>query len=548
MKETASAIRQFGFDHGFWLLLLALLALVLLIPLSPYFQPFPGIDPSVFIYIGQRILDGQVPYLDVWDHKGPIIHYLNALGQILHRNSYWGVWLVELVSLSAALLLAYAGLSRFLKKPAVLMGILTGFLAFTTLRSGNHTEDFSLLPVFAALYVFIRSRETAGRPTDFIAIGLLSGITFLLRPNNIAIFVDIGIVLLAAALVVRQIKIALIRLGWMGIGFLTVQAITMAYFAARGALPDYVDAVFRFNFLYAAQYQSLLEGTLAGIGSLPIVYFLAMAGMIVITVELITDRKLPRAGLQALRLLILLSLPLCVAMSGLSGRGFPHYYLLWIPAVTMQIAYLADWLIRRFEGLEFFRKSVVLAKSTLLVLTLGFFGFTAQSSIGASIQFFRQAYIEGGMPRPDVRNHGALQVRDYFLNHSFASENPYLLVWGHDVLFYLVTQKISPTRYIYRTPLVTPGYVTESMALELLEDIESKKPLILDTADAPPIGDPFWESIPGMGKVMEYIVQNYVLAARFTSQGFPLYVVRDQFMDQDTGDFRWVSQGRDLLP
>jgi hypothetical protein len=548
MKETASAIRRFSFDHGFGLLLLGLLALVLLIPLSPYFRPFPGIDSSVFIYVGQRILDGQVPYLDVWDHKGPVIHYLNALGQLLVRNSFWGAWLVELLSLVSALLLAYAGLSHFLKKHAVLTGVFTGFLFFTIQPKGNFTEEYSLLPIFAALYIFIRSQEKVSRSTDFITIGLLSGVTFLLRPNNVGYFLDIGIVLLATALFTRRVKLALIRLGWMAIGFLAIQAVTMAYFASRGALFAYVDAVFRFNFLYAAQHLAFVEATLAGIAMLPSVSFLAMAGMMVITVDLIADRNKPHAGLHSLRLLILLSLPLAMAMTALSARGFAHYYLLWIPAATMQIAYLADWVIRRFEHKGLSRRSPLLINTTLLVLSLGLFGFTAPSSITATIQFFRQAYIDGGIPHADVRNHSVLQVRSYFLNHSFASENPYLLVWGNDVLFNLVAQKVSPARYISRTPLATPGYTTESMALELLEAIKNKQPLILETADSLPIGDPYWDSIPGMGAVMDYIEQNYVIATRFTSRGFPLYVVREQFMDQDTGDFGLVGQGRDLLP
>jgi len=34
----------------------------------------PWTDSSVFLYIGQRIIKGDVPYLDVWDHNPPLIY------------------------------------------------------------------------------------------------------------------------------------------------------------------------------------------------------------------------------------------------------------------------------------------------------------------------------------------------------------------------------------------------------------------------------------------------------------------------------------------
>jgi hypothetical protein len=48
---------------------LAFLSLLVLIPVSPYFQPVPAVDSSVFLYAGDSILEGAVPYRDVWEHQ-----------------------------------------------------------------------------------------------------------------------------------------------------------------------------------------------------------------------------------------------------------------------------------------------------------------------------------------------------------------------------------------------------------------------------------------------------------------------------------------------
>src|SRR6266508_2330841 len=87
--------------------LLAVLSAVILWSSAPPVQRIPRRDSSVFLYIGEQILAGQLPYRDIWDHKGPVIYYLNALGLYLAGGSRWGVWALEFLSLFAAAKLGF---------------------------------------------------------------------------------------------------------------------------------------------------------------------------------------------------------------------------------------------------------------------------------------------------------------------------------------------------------------------------------------------------------------------------------------------------------
>ena len=82
-------------------------ALYVLLPTSPLYMPLTYRDPGVFLYIGWRILNGELPYRDIWDHKPPFIFYINALGLAITKNSQWGVWLLEFVSLSLAAFIGF---------------------------------------------------------------------------------------------------------------------------------------------------------------------------------------------------------------------------------------------------------------------------------------------------------------------------------------------------------------------------------------------------------------------------------------------------------
>ena len=73
---------------------LFLLTALILNLANPLFDK-PSRDGGFFLYAGQQILNGKIPYLDFWDSKGPAIFYINALGLWLGGGSRWGVWAVE---------------------------------------------------------------------------------------------------------------------------------------------------------------------------------------------------------------------------------------------------------------------------------------------------------------------------------------------------------------------------------------------------------------------------------------------------------------------
>ena len=74
---------------------IVLLIFAILLPESPLFKPYLERDSGVFHYIGWLITQGKIPYRDVWDHKPPVIFFINALGLLLAGGSRWGVWGLE---------------------------------------------------------------------------------------------------------------------------------------------------------------------------------------------------------------------------------------------------------------------------------------------------------------------------------------------------------------------------------------------------------------------------------------------------------------------
>ncbi|HMB23654.1 MAG TPA: glycosyltransferase family 39 protein, partial [Anaerolineales bacterium] len=118
--------------------------IVALFPANPNNMTLPSRDSGVFLYVAWRLLSGDMPYRDVWDHKPPLIYFVDALGLSLTPNSLWGVWLLEFIFGFFTLFLIYKLLYREFGVYAALAGTLTltsGLL--TVLARGNVTEEYA---------------------------------------------------------------------------------------------------------------------------------------------------------------------------------------------------------------------------------------------------------------------------------------------------------------------------------------------------------------------------------------------------------------------
>ena len=121
-------------------------ALYVLLPTSPLNMPLTYRDPGVFLYVGWRILNGELPYRDIWDHKPPFIFYINALGLTLINNSQWGVWFLEFVSLSLAAFIGFRLVKKAFGPESAIFGSLLWLLTLVfVIKDGNYATEYTLL-------------------------------------------------------------------------------------------------------------------------------------------------------------------------------------------------------------------------------------------------------------------------------------------------------------------------------------------------------------------------------------------------------------------
>jgi len=231
------------------LVVVILLTFVAIFPASPWRVRTPNTDSAIFTYIGRQILDGKLPYRDAYDHKPPLIFYLDAVGLALGGGHTWGIWVLQVISLMATALIAFRLLDRHygLLPAVVATCAMLLNLAFVHER-GNLTEEYALPLQFGAVLLLSSTSRAPKASWRYFFIGLLLGLASTLKQPMAGIGVGIGVYLLIAFLSERNWKGLLAAYGWLALGAVMPWLFWFAYYAAVGILPEYWEAAFLMNF------------------------------------------------------------------------------------------------------------------------------------------------------------------------------------------------------------------------------------------------------------------------------------------------------------
>lgn len=223
-----------------WLGVLGLLVLGVLIPNSPVVKKIPGRDSGIHLYVGRTVLQGGIPYRDGWDHKPPGIYFLNALGLFVGGGSWWGVWVLEFISLSVATILGFLTLQRSFGMFPALFGSVAWLVSLCVLlEGGNLTEEYALPYQFAALYLFMVSESRQRYGWRGFVMGLATAAAFCLRQNLIGVSISVVLYIVFTRIALRNYLRLLVEAAAVFSGVAAGLTMVVVYFVAHDAWADF---------------------------------------------------------------------------------------------------------------------------------------------------------------------------------------------------------------------------------------------------------------------------------------------------------------------
>lgn len=238
----------------FFVLLSSLFLLFFSTTTSPIYID-EGLDSSVFKQMGLLILQGRVPYIDLFDHKGCIIYFINALGQWVGGRT--GIFILQILNLSITVYFWDKIASFLLGEKGRLFVILYGLFAlWEGSQFGNMTEEWSLPFISYPIYVYCKSLYSENKTvklSDYLWIGVCVGVISFIRLNNIAPIVGFLGYMLGDLLFKRKIQELVIDLFYLFIGALLPIIPCIFYFYVMAGTKG-VESLWLGTFLFNMKY------------------------------------------------------------------------------------------------------------------------------------------------------------------------------------------------------------------------------------------------------------------------------------------------------
>jgi hypothetical protein len=287
-------------------------------------------DSSVFKIMGQAILHGKIPYVDLFDHKGPMLYAIQTFGLWLipGRN---GLFILAVISLSISIACWYKSARLFTTPAKSIIAILLALQTYYFYAEyGNLSEDWNI-PFISVAYYMILSILFKDTTPKFLLNGIIVGLclsgSFLIRPNDAVAFIGAPVFGVIIWLIIEKRRQEIIQwISGIAIGFVSLSLIFIIWFAAHNALSALWYGLFKFNALYSTGLKGMLQQgfEMTKLRYLPFLITLAILGW-------------KSSKPQITYILI----PIIIAAYVLLGvNAYLHYWIAWVP-----ILFFSYWLL-----------------------------------------------------------------------------------------------------------------------------------------------------------------------------------------------------------
>lgn len=210
-----------------------------------------GEDSCIFIIIGRELLHGKIPYVDLYENKGPFLYFIQALPQLFWESRY-SIFLLQMLLwfLQFQIIDCLSVFFHRTKCPAFVF-LLFFLFALFNYEEGNLAEEYNLFFTFATAFFFLKILDGTRPVIPGIFMGISLAAVMLIRINDI---VPICVFILCAFLFLfskeRPFVTSLIYLlsGIAGIGLVVVP--TILYYYGNGCLEDMLQGYLFVNTQY----------------------------------------------------------------------------------------------------------------------------------------------------------------------------------------------------------------------------------------------------------------------------------------------------------
>lgn len=201
-----------------------------------FFRDYIDRDESTFILMGQSMVDGYLPYMELWDVKPPLIFLFFAGIIAVFGKSFIAIRLVAVLVVAITSFFSFKITEKLSsKKVSLWVGIFAVFLqsALGSLQ-GLMSEQVCMLFLMFGLFILMYYSKAY----HYLAAGLFLGIAVMIKLNMAFTLLFVGLYLLYDAFQKKEFTKGMLRAFLYGTGIISIILLTIApyYFIGEADL------------------------------------------------------------------------------------------------------------------------------------------------------------------------------------------------------------------------------------------------------------------------------------------------------------------------
>lgn len=299
-----------------------------------------NLDSNFYMVIGKYWAEGHLPYVELWDQKGPVVHFANMLGYMICGSRH-GIFLIQMLCLSIAFYYCFCFFrEKFSMWFSVFLTIVASFALLNDYSTvGNNVEEYLLpllIPAFYYLYKWIgsviKAKGDYKHPALYAGLyGMVLSFSLLTRLTN-ALGVCGGVAFVSVFLMIKSEWKNLFQniVAFIG-GFLLIFLPFALYFWSHDALDDMWYATFTYNTEYIKNAPELDPFSLG-----QWVYMLksAINGIILFFVSIMVILWNPQRRIAGW---LWLTIDVASMAWLMTSNGFNHYFIITLPYLCISM-------------------------------------------------------------------------------------------------------------------------------------------------------------------------------------------------------------------
>lgn len=216
-------------------------------------------DANCLMTVGRAMKHGAVLYRDIYEQKGPLLYLIHMLAACVTEESFFGVFLFEIASLTVTLMgacriIAIRSYECIARAGAVLFGACV--LVSRSFSRGDSAEEFCLPFLMTALCILLEAHEHNDKPLwlgEMLLCGVMAGCVATIKYTALGLFVGLCIAQALCCARYGGLPRLLASAGAFLAGMLLPILPWLVYFGAHDALGDaYTAYIYNNIFLYHA--------------------------------------------------------------------------------------------------------------------------------------------------------------------------------------------------------------------------------------------------------------------------------------------------------